>query len=120
MRALHGGIEMTSDTTDPLASESKGLEQVAGDRVDGTPETAEERTIENDRRGEVRNRTGNDESMEHAEAGTYIVEEGDTLSDLAVRFYGDASAYMRIYEANCTRLDNPDVITPGMELLIPR
>ena len=51
---------------------------------------------------------------------TYTVKSGDTLSDLAMRCYGDASAYMRIYEANRTRLDNPDVIHPGMVLTIPR
>lgn len=51
---------------------------------------------------------------------TYTVGAGDTLSDIAQRYYGDASAYTRIWEANRDKLDNPDVIQPGQELTIPR
>jgi nucleoid-associated protein YgaU len=49
----------------------------------------------------------------------YTVEAGDTLSRIAQRFYGNANDYMRIYEANRHTLDNPDVIRPGQELVIP-
>jgi nucleoid-associated protein YgaU len=51
---------------------------------------------------------------------TYTVESGDTLSAIAERFYGNANDYMRIFEANRNKLDNPDVIQPGQELVIPR
>jgi nucleoid-associated protein YgaU len=51
---------------------------------------------------------------------TYTVEEGDTLTSIAERFYGDGNAYNRIWEANREKLDNPDVIQPGQELNIPR
>src|SRR5688572_19241439 len=51
---------------------------------------------------------------------TYVVQSGDTLSAIAQRFYGDANAYMRIFEANRDKLDNPDMIHPGQELIIPR
>jgi nucleoid-associated protein YgaU len=51
---------------------------------------------------------------------TYRVESGDTLSAIAQRFYGDAGAYMRIFDANRDKLDNPDMIHPGQELVIPR
>lgn len=50
---------------------------------------------------------------------TYIVQSGDTLSAIAKRFYGDASAYMRIFEANRDVLRDPDVIQPGQTLKIP-
>jgi nucleoid-associated protein YgaU len=51
---------------------------------------------------------------------TYVVQSGDTLSAIAQRFYGDANAYMRIFESNRDKLDNPDLIQPGQELVIPR
>jgi nucleoid-associated protein YgaU len=50
---------------------------------------------------------------------TYTVVSGDTLSAIAQQFYGDANAYMRIFEANRDKLDNPDLIYPGQELVIP-
>ena len=51
---------------------------------------------------------------------TYTVKSGDTLSAIAERFYGNANDYMRIYEANRDKLENPDTIRPGQELVIPR
>jgi nucleoid-associated protein YgaU len=55
-----------------------------------------------------------------AQQETYRVESGDTLSAIAQRFYGDAGQYMRIFEANQDKLDNPDMIHPGQDLVIPR
>jgi nucleoid-associated protein YgaU len=51
---------------------------------------------------------------------TYTVVSGDTLSGIAQRFYGDASAYMRIFEANRDKLNDPNLIHPGQELVIPQ
>ena len=55
-----------------------------------------------------------------AQQETYRVEAGDSLSAIAQRVYGDAGQYMRIFEANREKLDNPDMIHPGQELVIPR
>ena len=49
----------------------------------------------------------------------YEVVEGDTLSGIAQRFYGDASKYMVIYEANRSQLSSPDRIRAGQTLAIP-
>ena len=49
----------------------------------------------------------------------YEVVEGDTLSGIAQRFYGDASKYMTIYEANRSQLSSPDEIRVGQRLVIP-
>jgi len=49
----------------------------------------------------------------------YTVERGDTLSAIAKKFYGKASAYPKIFEANKPMLDNPDKIYPGQVLRIP-
>lgn len=50
---------------------------------------------------------------------TYTVERGDTLSHIAQRFYGRASGWNRIFEANRDQLDDPDLIRPGQVLRIP-
>jgi nucleoid-associated protein YgaU len=48
---------------------------------------------------------------------TYTVKPGDSLSKISKDFYGDASKYMKIAEAN--KLADPDKIKPGQQLLIP-
>ncbi len=47
------------------------------------------------------------------------VKAGDTLSKIAKDAYGDANAYMKIFEANKPMLSNPDKIYPGQMLRIP-
>ena len=49
----------------------------------------------------------------------YVVVPGDTLSGIAKKFYGKASLYMKIFEANRDILDNPDKIKVGQKLRIP-
>lgn len=50
----------------------------------------------------------------------YTVQAGDTLSEIAQKFYGDASqaSYMKIAKAN--GIANPDLIRVGQKLQIPR
>ena len=49
----------------------------------------------------------------------YTVVRGDTLSAIAKREYGNANAYMKIFEANKPMLKDPDKIYPGQQLRIP-
>ena len=50
----------------------------------------------------------------------YVVVSGDTLSSIAKKYYNDAGKYLKIYEANKALIgDDPNLITPGMELIIP-
>ena len=49
----------------------------------------------------------------------YTVQGGDTLGKIAKRFYGDASQWKRIWEANRDSIANPDVIHVGQEFVIP-
>ena len=53
------------------------------------------------------------------EAKYYTVVKGDTLSAIAKKEYGNANAYMKIFEANKPMLSNPDKIYPGQLLRIP-
>ncbi len=47
------------------------------------------------------------------------VKPGDTLSAIAKHYYGKASMYMKIFEANRDQLNNPDLIKVGQKLRIP-
>ena len=50
----------------------------------------------------------------------HVVVSGDTLSGIAKKYYDDAGKYMVIYKANKNLIgDNPDLIKPGMDLVIP-
>ena len=49
----------------------------------------------------------------------HTVVAGDTLSGLAQAFYGDASSFPRIFEANRNVIADPDLIFPGQVLRIP-
>jgi nucleoid-associated protein YgaU len=49
----------------------------------------------------------------------YEVVAGDTLGAIAQKYYGKASEYMKIFEANRDILENPDLIKVGQKLKIP-
>ena len=53
------------------------------------------------------------------ESRYYTVVKGDTLSAIAKTQYGNANAYMKIFEANKPMLNHPDKIYPGQLLRIP-
>lgn len=61
----------------------------------------------------------------HTSAGaagqqTYTVQSGDSLSKISQQFYGTAQKYMKIFEANRDKLQDPDKIKPGQQLVIPQ
>jgi nucleoid-associated protein YgaU len=49
----------------------------------------------------------------------HVVAKGDTLSKIAARYYGDATLYPKIVEANRNLIKNPDLIQIGWKLRIP-
>ena len=53
------------------------------------------------------------------ESRYHTVVRGDTLSAIAKTYYGNAGAYMKIFEANRPMLGHPDKIYPGQLLRIP-
>jgi nucleoid-associated protein YgaU len=50
----------------------------------------------------------------------YEIVSGDTLGAIAKRFYGDASKYTRIQEANKELIPDPNKIYPGQKIKIPQ
>lgn len=64
----------------------------------------------------ARNQAAKDAVAEHT------VQEGETLSDIALKYYGHAGPtyYTHIYEANKDVIgDDMNKIVPGQELVIP-
>ena len=53
------------------------------------------------------------------ESRYHTVVRGDTLSAIAKACYGNANAYMKIFEANKPMLSDPNKIYPGQVLRIP-
>lgn len=49
----------------------------------------------------------------------YEIKKGDTLGAIAKQFYGNASQYMCIFEANREIISDPDKIYPGQKIRIP-
>jgi nucleoid-associated protein YgaU len=55
-----------------------------------------------------------------AVAGEYVVEDGDTMRDIAQKVYGDADQWQRIYDANRDLIGpDPDALQVGTHLHIP-
>lgn len=57
--------------------------------------------------------------IHHEPARRYTVRPGDTLSSIALRFYGSRSRWPAIFQANKAVIKNPDAIFPGEVLTIP-
>ncbi|MFD1063782.1 LysM peptidoglycan-binding domain-containing protein [Winogradskyella litorisediminis] len=49
----------------------------------------------------------------------HTVSSGETLGKIAKHYYGDASKYNAIYQANSDKLKSADLIYPDQELVIP-
>ncbi len=49
----------------------------------------------------------------------YIIQSGDSLSKIAKKYYQDASAYPRIFDANKEVIQDANLIYPGQKIRIP-
>ena len=59
------------------------------------------------------------ETTESTRTRMHVVQKGDTLFSLALRYYGARSAWDRIYQANRSGLSNRDQLKVGQQLVIP-
>lgn len=81
-----------------IAGNIKGVERVVADKLNPAPAAP-------------------DEPEEKEEF--YEIKSGDTLGAIAKHYYGKASAYKRIFEANTGVIEDPDKIYPGQKIRIP-
>ncbi len=54
-----------------------------------------------------------------ASVRTHVVQEGETLSSIAAKYYGSGAAYGRVFAANRDVLRTPDRVKLGMVLKVP-
>ncbi len=59
-------------------------------------------------------------SAPRALPSTYTVLRGDSLSKIAKRLYGKASAWPKLFEANRDQIEDADLIHPGQVLRVPQ
>lgn len=52
-------------------------------------------------------------------AQVHVVARGETLSSIALRYYGASSGWRYLYEANQKSIPNPNQLSVGMQLVIP-
>lgn len=101
------------------------VEEEAGKlKVWGTADTQYEKDLLWDKIKEIGGKEPDDIMADIRVANTsyytkHTVEKGETLGKIAKHYYGDASQYNAIYNANTDKLDNPDLIYPDQELIIP-
>lgn len=76
-----------------LAGNVQGVEKVSADQLKASPQTGK---------------------VEY-----YTIQSGDTLSAIAKKFLGNASAYPKIFEANREVIKDPDKIYVGQKIRIP-
>lgn len=93
------------------------LESLQSENADG----AEEGENEDAANGEASGNGGSGASDSNGSGAdterTHVVERGETLSELADRYYGDGDKHTLITEANDIDEDNP--LQVGQELVIP-
>ena len=52
-------------------------------------------------------------------AREYVVEAGDTLSNIALKYYGSQFQWDKIYQANRATMKHPDYIYVGQKIVVP-
>jgi nucleoid-associated protein YgaU len=106
-KGLLGGLFGGKKETEPAPEKKDAIEE------------AKKRT-EKLQRETARKADALERKMEQA-VKKHVVAAGENLSAIAQKYYDDAGQYMKIYEANKDVIgDNPDLIQPGMELVIPK
>ena len=90
--------EATREQAILIAGDVKGVEQVVATDLKAPPPPPEE-------------------PQERVEI--YEIVSGDTLGGIAKKYYGKASMYTRIHEANKELIPDPNKIYPGQKIRIP-
>jgi len=80
---------------------------------------AQETAVQNSLKARPAREEAKPVSVPAAKSGQYTVETGDTLSYLALKYYGDQYKWEKIYEANKQTMRNPNSLYVGQKIMIP-
>lgn len=67
----------------------------------------------------VSTETKREEGTNVPSKSSYTVVSGDCLWNIAKKYLGDGSRWKEIYELNTDKIQNPNLIYPGQELVMP-
>jgi NitT/TauT family transport system substrate-binding protein len=92
-----------------------------GREVRATPVTATKTKpgAEPEKNQPARTASTRNESANSERPDEYIVVAGDTLSNIALKYYGAQHNWQRIFEANKGTMKNPNYIYVGQRLILP-
>ncbi|MGN0855128.1 MAG: LysM peptidoglycan-binding domain-containing protein [Kiritimatiellia bacterium] len=128
--AVRDEDEVATDTANgleaarALANEEDGVEGPRSlTRAETTPGAAVSTTKLSDLgagMGFGRKKAGEAKEPPHeARPETYVVQEGDTLYRIAMRFYGNRNQWKRIREANKATISNDGRVKVGQKIILP-
>jgi nucleoid-associated protein YgaU len=108
----------------PDGTRRRGGQHRHGEPAAGREQPREEAALPDGTRGGQHRHGGPAVDREYSgeEGTTYqriIVQPGDTLYKIARRVYGDAGRWHLIYDANRDKLEDPNQVPAGVELIIP-
>jgi len=82
-------------------------------------EVGQELTLPNIENKETISQNNSNDKGEVVSVGEYKVVRADNLWKIAVRSYGDGYAWTKIWQANKSKINNPNKLEIGMTLIIP-
>jgi LysM repeat protein len=120
-RATGGGDGVSQARFDSIAEQRDDLAAEVGslqDELDAAQQATPPPASASPASGAAEDETGATDPENETEGGeTYVIKSGDTLADIALRFYGDASFDDFLAEVN--DIDDPEHLVVGTELTIP-
>jgi nucleoid-associated protein YgaU len=99
------------NNTEKLASKPRQVEEVQ--KTASKPEVT---FVQRHSLASLDEKKGSFNSKSHQ---VYIIRPGDTLGKIAMRFYGDAREWKKIYAANRHLLDDNKSIEVGQKIVLP-
>jgi len=107
--------QTNNQRTPSYQAESEEMQVTTFDRV----ETPDRRTNQNNATSRQSTQTTENWSRDETGRVIHYVREGESLSDVARIYLGDASRYTDLIDANPHTRRNPNFVSPGTRLVIP-
>lgn len=115
IRAIAPSQDVANKLWDQIKLANPNLDDITAD-ITVNPSWAQSAVMTG---GQTAPQAGASRGPETQQGQSYTVKSGDTLSKISRQFYGDANEYMRIFYANRDKLNDPDRIQAGQQLVIP-
>ena len=131
-KVFGSGDDASEKITQQLENDNPGVDNISADFQDGVvtisgesddPEAVEKAILmagNMEGVSQIINNTNQPLEDENDQVDYYVIQSGDTLSKLAKSYYGNASEYQKIFEANREVIQDPDLIFVGQKIRIPQ